>query len=310
MTDRGNFYALETALSANGEHTEFGVVPMRDWLAEIRGLGLRRAVPQLIVKLDRMSSVAMSTAARLNVLRELKRPLLKAAAGLPKPIGSSHQKDSGDSGGVLLEQRLYCLMVKNLKQVLLDLDYSMDAFSAEMDKRRSWALRNLFRFLGRLIEFSLFWGRPLPARTWQESHDLHAYVLARGIAPTGGRGRRARRGDDFDPQEEYKRLLLLGLAGSVLKDWSRGSLVHDRIQSWALNSSLQNPEPYVGEFDLFVVESSKDAPPRQLRGILTESFCGWVLMPASGFLDYAAAVKKEAPIFSPTADLQSVSAMN
>ena len=66
MTDRGNFYALETALSANGEHTEFGVVPIRDWLAEIRGLGLRRAVPQLIVKLDRMSSVAMSTAARLK----------------------------------------------------------------------------------------------------------------------------------------------------------------------------------------------------------------------------------------------------
>lgn len=310
MTDRSNCYALETMLSAAGGCTEFCVVPIREWIAEIRGLGLRRAAPQLIVKLDRMSRVAMSAAARLNVLREFKRPLLKAAAGLPKPIGSSRQRDSGDSGGLLLEQRLYCLMVKNLKQVLMDLDYSIDAFSAEMDKRRRWALRNLFRFLGRQIEFSLLWGRSVPARTWQELHDLHAYVLARGIVRTGGRGRRVRRGDDFDPQEEYKRLLLLGLAGRVLKDWLRGSLVHDRIRSWALDSSLQNPEPYVGEFDCFVVETSKDAPPRQIRGTLTESFRGWVLMPSSGFLNYAAAVKKEGPIDSPTADLRSASVMN
>lgn len=284
MTERTSCYALEAMSSAAPMRTEFGLGAMRTWLSEFRRLKLEHAVPQLIVKLDRLSRVAMTPVGRCNLLRELERPVLKAVAALPKLVDEGREQDQNEASTLLLEQRLYCLMIKNLKQLLRDLDDSIKDNSIKVDKRRGWALHNLFSFLGRQIELSLFWGQPLPRHTWAELHDLYAYVVERGIVSLVGRSLHIGHSDDFDPEREYKRLLLLGLAGRLLRNRPWSDLVKDKIDSWVADTSLQNPVAFAGETGLYVVETSKDAPPRQLQEILTESFCGWVLMRPAGFL--------------------------
>ena len=294
-----NCYALEAKLSSVPTRTEFGLEPTRAWLAELRNLKLQNAVAQLIVKLDRMSRVAMPVSERRSLLRELQRPLSKAAAALPKAVEGERGQDQGDGYTLLLEQRLYCLMVKNLKQLLKDLDSSMNAYSTVADKRRRWALRRLFHFLGKQIELGLLRGFALPRYSWRELHDLYDYALARGIVRVRGKVRLGGRDSAFDPEREYKRLLLLGLAGRLVQNRPWSEFVQDRIEFWVGDTSLEHPDAFVGEFDLYVVEKSKDSPPRQLQGQLTDSFAGWVLLRPSGFLSDEVAVPQPIPAAEP-----------
>ncbi len=310
MTESSNGYAIATTLCAGRASAEFGVGPMDAWLAGLRDFGLRRAVPQLVLKLDRMSRVALPAAGRLAVLRKVKRPLLKVAAGLPKHVGTERRQNTDDAQALLLEQRLYCLMARNLKQVLQDLDRSMDSRSAQVDKSRRWALRNLFRFLGRQIEFGLYWEHPLPPQTWQELHDLYSYVSYRGIARARGKGRRARSGRDLDPDGEYKRLLLLGLEGRLVQKRPRSSVFLDELDSWAEDTTLESPCSFIGACGLYVAETLSDTPPRLMAGALTESFCGWVLKPAKGFLGYTVAAARDDLASAPRVGMRSVSGMN
>ena len=289
MPDRTSCYALEMMPAVAPWSTEFALEPMRTWLAECRHLKLDRAVPQLIVKLDRMSRVAIPAVGRRDLLLELERPLLKAAAALPKNNDEARDQEQGELQSLLLEQRLYCVMVKNLKQLLLDIDESSDVPSTKMDRRRRWALQNLFRFLGMQIEFSLFWGQPMPPGTWRELHDLYAYVVGRRIVSAVRRSRRNARSIDFDPEREYKRHLLLGLAGRLLQNKPWSDLVKDKIDAWVADTSLQKPIAFVGETGLYVVDRSADSAPHQLQGPLPESFPGWVLMRPAGFLTDTAA---------------------
>ena len=293
MNDRTNCYALEAMSSAAPLRTEFSLGPMRDWLFEFRNLKLERAVPQLIVKLDRLSRVAMSAVGRRNLLREIVRPLLKAAEALPKTSDEGRDQEQGESQALLMEQRLYCLMVKNLKQLLRDLDESTDEPSTKVDERRRWALQNLFRFLGLQIELSLFRGWPLPHQSWGELHDLYSYVVNRRIVSLIDWGRRKGIDDEFDPEREYKRLLLLGLAGRLVRHPPWSDLVKDKIDSWVADTSLQHPSAFVGETALYVAETSTDLPPHQLTDPLSDSFRGWVLMRPAGFLTDTAASRKE-----------------
>lgn len=48
----------------------------------------------------------------------------------------------------------------------------------------------------------------------------------------------------------------------------------------------------------------------KIRGSLTESFRGRVLVSASGFLDYTAAVKREGPVIAPASHIRSAPGMN
>ena len=293
MADHSNCYALEAELSNVPTRTEFGLEPTRAWLAELRNLKLQNAVAQLIVKLDRMSRVAMPASERRSLLRELQRPLLKAAAALPKAVEGERGQGQGDGYTLLLEQRLYCLMVKNLKQILKDLDSSMNAYGTVADKRRRWALRGLFHVLGKQIELSLFRGFSLPRHSWGELHDLYDYAADRCIAPVRGKGRLRGRDGAFDPEREYKRLLLLGLAGRLVQNRPWSEFVQDRIEFWVEDTRLEHPDAFIGEADLYVVDKSKDSPPRQLQGQLTEAFAGWVLLRPSGFLSDEVAASQQ-----------------
>lgn len=301
-------YSLETALSAGSVSEEFQIEAIRSWLTHTRSLSLQMAVPQFILKLDRLSHTAVAAAVRVAVLQELKRPLLKAVAGLPKPV-SPEYRPGREATAMALEQRLCCLMAKNLKQTLQDIDSFADSFKAEMDKRRRWTVRNLFRFIARQIEFSVFWDRPAPTSTWQELHDLFSYVWVRGYDRPRGSSLRLVRNADFDPQQEYIRMLLLGLAARQSQQRELSPSLLDAIARWAGESRLVAPELHVGELEVFVVEVSRDAPPRKVSGALAESFRGWVLEPAPGFVDYLNAVAGAGPDVLLYGDVRSVSGL-
>ncbi|MCG6859835.1 MAG: hypothetical protein LJE70_00880 [Chromatiaceae bacterium] len=283
MTDPRNCYALEIILSSGPTPVEFTPRWMRAWSGGLRQSKLKEAIPQLIVKLDRMSRVAMPAALRREILRELSRLLLTAVAALPKIAGNGVSRDHGGVDILLLEQRIYCLMVKNLKQVLRDLDASMDVYSAVTDERRRWTVRQLFRFLGRQIELSLFGDVSLPCHTWQELHELYIYSVSRDIIFPGEIGRQGGR-KGFDPERAYKRLLLLSIAGRLVRNPPWSEFVRDKIGHWVADTTLESPDAFIGEADLFVVDASTDSPPRQLKRKLVEPFRGWVLRRPSGFL--------------------------
>lgn len=305
MTRSCNCYALEPTLSAAAAlRAEFGLGPMHSWLAQVRRADLHRVVPQLIVKLDRMSRVALSVTERRNFLRALERPLLDAVHRIPKPPEQRRPQQPGEIQSLTLEQRLYCLVVKNLKQLLADRDAYTANLGARNDKGRRWVLQNLFFYLGRQIEFGLFRGLPLPQNTWLELHQVYGYVATQELASAdlgyGQAGPRAAPGEAFDPDREYKRLLLLGLAGRLNQDRRWGEFVQERIADWVADTSLRPPEAYVGELDLYVVETGKDVPPRQVKGALKASFRGWILMRRAGFLTGESVEGQKA--FAPTGD--------
>jgi hypothetical protein len=296
-----NCYSPELTLGGGEPGAELNLAAIREWLGRTRALGLSRAVPEFVLMLDRMSRTAMNVAERLDALRELKRPLLKLVAAMPKPVA----RLAPGAPAPLLEQRLYCLMFKNLRQALEDLNVSRQAFSAETDKRRRWAVRNLFRCLARQIELGLSWQRPVPSNTWQSLHDLYSYVTARGIARPGSVARRYRRLEDFDPGVEYRRLLLLGLLEGLLHGRAVPRELIEGVSGWAQDSRLAEPDAYVGAFGVFVVETSRDAPPRFVEGALEGTFRGWVLIPARGFLDAVAASDRKAVAFDPSGSIRA-----
>jgi hypothetical protein len=298
-----NCYSPELTLGGGESGAELNLAAIREWLDRTRALGLSRAVPEFVVKLDRMSRTAMNVVDRLDALRELKRPLLKLVAAMPKPV--TRLVPGATSPAPLLEQRLYCLMFKNLRQALEDLNVSHRAFSAEADKRRRWAVRNLFRFLARQIEFGLTWQRPVPTDTWQSLHDLYTYLTARGIARPGAVARRYRRLDDFEPGIEYRRLLLLGLLGGLLHGRQVPGGLIEGAAGWAEESRLVEQDAYVGAFGVLAVETSRDAPPRYVEGALAGGFRGWVLIPAPGFLDAVGASDRKTAAFDPSASIRA-----
>jgi hypothetical protein len=252
-------------------------------LAETRRLGVAPALARFLVKLDRMSRTALDAAERIALLREIKRPLLKLVASLPKPRLTAVGEYPTGTGEITLEQRLYCLTIKNLRQALADLDQSSDFHSAELDKARRWLLRNLFRFLDRQVRFGLLYGRSVPRFTWQTLHDLYSYVSARRLAMPRAIARRHGRWDDFDPRLAYRELLLLGLADSITKGRRFTPELIEEIAGFAQSCRLAEPDGFVGEFNVYRTDLSVDMPPQKVVGALTESFRGWVLIPGSGF---------------------------
>jgi hypothetical protein len=275
MQDR-NLYVLAPAQSAAGADRELELAALRDWLRAMSAGGLGVALPGFIVRLDRMSRLALSAEQRLGILRELKRPILTLVAGLPKPLPGADRPTR--RGGISLEQRLYCLMIKNLKQALLDLDYSGQPLSAEVERRRRWTVRNLYRFMARQIETGISRQlAALPEGTWHELHDLNAYVTARAFARPRLGARR--RGEAFDPESEYRRLLLLGLIGRAAAGSGIPPSILAALPHWAAETRLADPSPYVGELKQFVVDLTQDIAPCRIEGPITDVFHGFVLLP-------------------------------
>jgi hypothetical protein len=185
-----------------------------------------------------------------------------------------------------LTQRVDGLMESNLKQALTTLDRSGQAFEPGAAADRQWLVRQLFLFLGRQIEDSVRSDRPWVPGVWLELHDLYFYLTRRpDVGPTEGQ---APTHASFDPETEYKRLLLLGLIKSALAPGQRSDRVFHALTVWARESAIREPGAYDGAFGIYIVQISKDAPPRESAAVIDVGLNCWVLEPAQGFKDYVA----------------------
>jgi len=261
-----------------------------EWIRSLRAAGVRQSGPALVLALDGLRRADCSPSRRFSVLRLLKRPVLKTCAGLPKPWtmpltpGSAASAADPVQRGVTVEQRLYWLMFQNLNQALRQFDRCYLVQDEQQGRRRDWATHNLFRFFGRQIRYAALWGRPLPENAWRDLHDLYVYLLVRRMTQGTRHGHPGSGQDDTDIDNEYKQLLLFGLAAQRSAAGVRSESVMAGLEEWARETVLEDPQGMYGDVGLYVVEVAEDRPPRQLSGPLGADFRGWVLVPPAAFI--------------------------
>jgi hypothetical protein len=281
-----------TTVSRSATKTAVSPEAVSARLEALRKRDLHQALPLLMLELDRILHAQVGAEQRIELMQCIKKPVLKAAAGLPKPVRRESPGGGEPPLGLTLEQRLLLLMTRNLRQALYELDRANGSILVEDDGQRNWVLQQTFRFLGRQLRYGIDWDRPWPKHTWQDLHDLFVYLVVRGTVPLDSGFSLAVFDDDFDAQIEYKRLLLLGLADHLTERRARTGDYYHLLKRWATDSRLVEPERLLGEEDVVKVEVTHDAPPRLREHVLKESFRGWVLRPADALIQYVAHVNR------------------
>jgi hypothetical protein len=257
-------------------------------LQRLTALPLQQALPLLLVELDRLRGARIDADHRVELMETVKKPVLKAAASLPKPAPGSRTAQRAADGGMTLEQRLIHLMIANLRQTLYEYDRAQGSRLVEDDGRRTWLLQQILRFFGRQLRYAVDWDRPWPTHTWQDLHDLFVYLVVRGSVLLDSGFTVAVFDDEFDVATEYKRLLLLGLVDELTLRANTSDGYFHLLKRWSGDSSLVEPEKVLGHEGVIRVQVTTDAPPEVHRGKLDASFRGWVLQPADGCLRYIA----------------------
>jgi hypothetical protein len=266
---------------------EFDPCNLTIWLGGLRRQGLGLALPALILKLDALAKADLPPQWRVAVLQMLKRPVLTAAASLPKPVGGLQ---AGGGSGLTLEQRLLLLTQANLKRAIVDLCRLEFGEAAGADAARYWATGNLCAFIERQIRYGIDWGVPWPPGTWQGLYDLYTLLTERGHLTVLRNSELDQQDTDlmesanFDPTNAFKRLLLLGIASQSKPCLWDDREMYERLTQWAEDTRLDDPSLHVWQIGVYVVEVGKDAPPRPHPGLLEDSFHGFVVVPPRSFL--------------------------
>jgi len=247
----------------------------------------RKRLLGLLVELERLTELELTPTQRFALLRPVKSLALEVASQLPK----SRHSEATTASGRTLEQRLLQLMAANLKRLMRDLDRPRYLRQPQWDEQRHWAQANLMAFLGRQISYSASTGRPVPAGTWQELHDLFVYLVLRtGLRPRQPGAARAH-GQNHRLELAYKRLLLVGVSLATEPTLEFNRAFEQSVTGWSLDTWLIEPDQLLGRDGLILVEIARDAPPRWEPATLTDPFRGWVLAPPNAFLAYLAPVR-------------------
>jgi hypothetical protein len=231
---------------------------------------LREALPELLARLERLRRTEPDPELHVGLLSVYRKPVLQALKRLQKPGGSRAEVPVSPAGprGVSSEQRLIFSMTANL----------------QLPRFERWAVSNLFGFMERQVRFGVCLRRPLPGNSWLQIHDTFDYLLGRGKASLDPRAGLSQPDPRRDPTVLYLRLLLLGVLGTLTEGPRPIDSWAETLWPMALDSRLREPEAHLGEFGLFLVETSLDRPPRLLPGALDDAFRGWLLFPGDGFL--------------------------
>jgi hypothetical protein len=285
-------YAREPQSESTGTTRAFDPDIFESWLADLSGRGAPGMLVSLVLKLEQLGRGALEVRRRLEVNLRLLPVVKNLADDLPKPRPDQQDLGATESGPptltLTLEQRLWCQMFSNLQRALNDLDSGRGSAVRDRDWARLWLLEALLHCLGRQLELGLGPGWTLPSGTWQRAHDLYAYYLGR-VAEAPRLADLAQRSEvGLDVQTAYKRLLVLGLLG---KQGPERSLLDPEtgrpsevLADWARRSLLQDPSLYFGVLGTYLVESSRDEPPRRVPGALGIVDRAWVLRPAKELL--------------------------
>ena len=243
-------------------------------LTALKGGSARKAFPPLILELDNLGLARMPVAQRVKALRTLKTPVLGALRALSRIGSQQSAPPNGATEAMALEQRLMMLMCKRLRQALAELHRDQDQRQGKYQSHWEWVVEYLLIFHERQAVYSIESGRPPPAGTWFDLHDLFVQFVILGTIKVG---QRAAGEDALDVEQGYKRILLLGLLDRLADRRIRLEVVSPQLEYWAWETRLLDPMQAVGRDGQFVVETAKDGPPRHIDGILTEPFRGWTL---------------------------------
>ncbi len=289
-TSTQNCYEREPQSESTGTTRTFDPETFESWLADLSERGAPGMLVSLVLKLEQLRRGALDVRRRLDVNLRLLPVVKNLAEDLPKPGPDQLDLRVKESGPptLTLEQRLWCQMFSNLQRALDDLDSARGSAVRDRDWARLWLLEALLHCLGRQLELGLGRGWPLPSGTWQRAHDLYAYFLARvaEIPKFADPAEWTEAG--LDVQTAYKRLLVLGLLGQrgperPLVDPETGR-PPEVLVDWARRSKLQDPSLYFGVLGTYLVETSRDEPPRRVPGALGIVDRAWVLRPAKELL--------------------------
>jgi hypothetical protein len=257
----------------------------------LRDQNLRQALPILMLELEQIARENLEVDDRIAVMRCVKKPVLKALAGLPDPRRPGGGA-SGSSAGLTMAQRLMTLMIYNLRKTLHDVDRTHRGRFTDDDNDRIWVLHQLFRFFSRQIRYGIDYDRPWPQNTWRDLHDLFVYLVVRGMVQLNTDFGISIFEEGFDAEIEYKRALLLGLVDRLTDHHASTGDFFGKLKTWASDTRLQDPKNLVGTPGLIKVQVTRDEPPECYEEALAESFRGWVLRPPQGFYDYINTVKQ------------------
>lgn len=241
------------------------------------------SVVKLIVKLEQMAKVGISTSRRTYLLRKVDAKIAEVEVRRsPKAIIGNRPAEP--SKGISIEHRIYGLMITNLKLALLGLDRSTKARARASADDRPWLIRRLFGFLAKSIELSMAMDCPWAPGVWCELHELYYYVLSRQDARIDET--REIRDKTFDPELEYKRLLLLGLVRQMGKEMDRLPELLQFLPVWAAQTRLKDSHIHEGTFNVYLVEIPKDIPARKCPDVVQATSSAWILEPAPEFLEF------------------------
>ncbi|WP_295580734.1 hypothetical protein [uncultured Lamprocystis sp.] len=276
-------------------HREFDSPVFAAWVKRLSGQGLCQMLVSLLLKLERLAQAPVEGPRALAILQQLAIVLRDVADDLPK--GRLPPTDS--TALLSLEQRLCCVMFKNLKLTLERLDRSARGMLLNPDAERAWLVGEMFDWLGRQIELGVLRGSTWPPHTWQELHDLFFYFSNRMKAARPQMAQAVGPHSFDDPQTAYKRLLILGLYAEQRSDTLLGPDQAQRLDDWARASTLEDPGLYFGYLGTYLVEVSRDTPPRLVTGALGSANRAWVLRLPT---DLLAIIEANGKRFRPGAD--------
>lgn len=239
------------------------------WAERLATMEEGGTVPELMVRLRQLADSSLGSDTRYRILRGVKRPLLKAAAGR----GPAPQPGAGMS----IEQRLYGVMSENLKRLLELVDRERGGVADHRGDRRLWAIRNLYRFMQRDLLAAVQGGRPWSPGAWQRLHDVFVYLVLRGDVQLHEPALGVAGDGELDPEQAYKQTLLVGLISERLGPRALDAKMLQRLALLASECRLVEADAVRGEYGQILVEVGRDRPPELMAGALDEPFRGWVL---------------------------------
>jgi hypothetical protein len=244
---------------------DFDPATLLAWSDRITGLGACQAVVGLILKLDAMSRVVMSGSDRALLLHLLEGPVHWVSEARPRLTPGAIRATIQKGWGLTLEQRLGCLVYRNLRQALRDLDDVPVSPGEDVSDTRLWLLEQLFFVLDHQIRYAARARLTPPAGTWLELHGRYQYFLDWFDASAAGAPGVA---GETDLLPAYKRLLLLGIAAGSVGDELNTEAFAARLRAWAAEARMDAPGASGPRSGAWVVDPSRDGPPYEADGPL------------------------------------------